>query len=251
MKKLFFIIIILMSFSSISLSKESKDHIPKNIIAVTGTCITETPADFAYFTFQINGYGKNLNNAVKNAKDKVALISESLFKIGLKDKDLETSRFYSSENYDNKAFLSSNRDYVACIDVKVNIQDFALLEKAIITVANFEPHEMSDMKFDLKNIKQIKLNTLETAVRNAKEKAELISKNLNIKHIKAINVEEIDDNIPVTLSQYSSFANSAVMGGGLSSTNGASFFVETIKIVKTVKIVFQIIKDENEENGQN
>lgn len=80
---------------------------------VSGTAEIKAPADQASFSFSVAGYGETLRKAVGNANKKISDISKKLFTIGVKEKNLNTSRFYSGENEDGKAFLSSSKDFKA------------------------------------------------------------------------------------------------------------------------------------------
>ncbi len=214
----------------------TKKTFEREIITTTGKAEIGIPADLADFSFSVTGFAKDLNTAIEQARQKVDLIANKLFKAGLKNKNLSTTKFVSSENMDDKAFLSSARDFKATLNVKVRVDSISLLESIITQVSLMNPDHISSITFSLKNIEAAKNNALIMAVEKAKEKASLLCTNLNIKLGQAIYVEE-------GLAQNQRYSNIMAMKAGVSNQtmNISSFFVKPIKVQATVQVIFAII----------
>jgi len=85
-------------------------------MTVRGKARVYAPANRAKVSFSIEGVGKSLEAAFDDARLKMDSIASDLYAIGLSDRDIESS-FYSGENFGNKAFWSSKRDYKATLSV--------------------------------------------------------------------------------------------------------------------------------------
>ena len=242
MKRIVLMIIVIMFGSTIATAQfiVNDGSLEKNVISVSATAITKVPADCASFTVKLQGHGKTLDEAVQAVRLKASRITEALIGIGLKEKDLATSKFYSSENSENKAFLSSKRDYVADIDLSIKIMDFALFDKSIITVANNNPAQMSDVNFQLIKIEKANEETLKKALQKAKSKAELMATELGVPLGKPIFIEEQSGSSSFGRGMTNSISFSEVP---IPEEDSTSFFVDAITITKTVKVVFKIVTE--------
>lgn len=216
---------------------QSPNNFEHNVIIVSGSSKTEIAADRASFYFEVSGFSDDLNSAVKSAQEKVDLISRKLFQIGLSESNLTTSQFKSSENFGDKAFLSSKRDFKALIKVQVNIDNISLLEPVINTVSIMNPDYISTLTFSLKNIEAVKILTIKEAVEKAKQKASSICESLKINLGTPLYVEEIQNN------SYPYPFNSVVNLKGVvneETTQVSSIFIENINVEASVKVIFSI-----------
>ena len=140
-------------------------------LIVSGGAEIMVPADNVNFSFEVTGKGATLNEAVKNAKEKISLISQSLYGIGLKNDNLRTSFFYSNENFGDKPFWSSKDDFKTQMKVVVSIDSLELLEPTILKISEFKPDKISKIKFTLQNYESVKINALETVIKKSKTKS--------------------------------------------------------------------------------
>lgn len=239
--KLFFLsIIILFSFQFSS----AQDY-RENKLIVYGNAVIKAQTDIATFTFSIIGVGSSLDIALNNAKDKIKLVNNELKNIGLNDRNLSTSYFYSGENQNDRAFLSSSRDYKTEIKVVVTLDSLTLLEKAITSVSKFEPDYISDIGFALKNYTKISKDVLEKAVINARENAEILATQLGITSMKPLFVEDLS--FPNGNNSSMNFVrgsrNSEVTledDGSQVVKSGNTFFSPEIKLVAKVQVIYEL-----------
>jgi len=232
-QEIVFLIIIFLCSSGFTQFWRMDDTFENNTVIVSGSVELEVPADYASFKFTVKAYGNDLRAAVDEARKKVGVISKALFSIGLKETNLTTSRFYSGENTKNKAFLSSKRDYTAAIDVIVKIDDFNFLEAAVVKVAEYEPAEMSDISYGLKNYEDYRRRSLKAALDKAAEKADLIARELKVEIDHPIYVEETPSVGATNYTNSVSIVEAEISGI-------SSIFTEKIKLEKSVKVIYQI-----------
>jgi uncharacterized protein YggE len=221
----------------------------KNSIIVFGNAEVSIPADNATFTFEVEGEGSTLSQAVNTAREKVRDISGLLFKVGLTEKNLRTSFFHSGENIGNKAFLSSKRDFKAVITVLVNIDSLELLENAIIKVSEAKPESISNIDFSLKDYEQYKMDALEKAILKAKEKANMLASKMDTKLGNILSIEEIQGE-PTTFRGGRAYPNpfnvayeiNGTTNQGINSSSG--FYAQQAKITAKVRVAIEILGNE-------
>ncbi|MBK7499673.1 MAG: SIMPL domain-containing protein [Ignavibacteriales bacterium] len=217
----------------------------ENKLIVYGNAVIKAQTDIATFTFSFIGVGPSLELAINDARNKINLVSKELKNIGLTEKSLSTSYFYSGENQNDKAFLSSSRDYKAEIKVVVTLDVFELLEKAITTVSKFSPDYISDISFALKNHSEISKEVLQKAAANAKENAEILATQLGITNMKPLYVEDLSfpngNDISRNFFRGSRNAEVVLDEKGVQTINiGNTFFSPEIKLIAKVKVIYEI-----------
>ena len=118
-------------------------------------------------------------------------------------------------------FLSSKKDFRTKITTKMVIDSLEILEEIILTLSDNEVEIISNIYFTLSNYEKYKKECRELALKNAKEKADQISKELNIKITGIYFVEELngDYNSIIDMNDIE-FTN--VMNGGFTADYGNS-----------------------------
>jgi uncharacterized protein YggE len=212
-----------------------------NYISVSGKAEIFAPADQAQFSFSVNGFGANLRAAVEQAKNKSKEISAKLLKLGLKENNLATSYFYSGENFEGKAFLSSTRDYKASITVNVTIDSLPALEESILCLSECSVENISSISFSLRNVEEVKEKARLKAVETAKNKAVQIAASLNVRLGQVKSFEETDALYPPYLQSPNPFNSVNYMARG-DGQSGSGFFAQNVSITGMVKVVYEIDK---------
>ena len=229
----------------------AQDHqSASNQITVLGSVELREIADQANFTFSGKGVGSSLRLAVENANKKMKVVTDKLIQLGIPARNISTSRFYSGENYGDKAFLSSSRDYQATLTSLVKVDSLPLLESVLYTISESDVQNLSNIGFALKDELDPRRRARTGAALKAKEKAEDIARALGVVLGRLISVEETDptrvysqqaaQNYPspfnpsVTQIQY-------LRGGSTTDESvGAAFFAQTITVTSQVRAVFEI-----------
>lgn len=193
-------IIFCLLFLLVPLTSDSKETSEKKI-TVYGNATMNVPADQARLTFMVRGTGSSLREAVANAGTKVEKVANALFSLGLKKDNLQVSKFHSGENYYDKAFLSSKRDYEAVISVIATIDDLTLLESTIFTVSEHEVKSITSIVYSLKDDSEVKEKILNMAIENAKKKASSMAGKLGMKLDKVLEIAEVQLSEPVSYKE--------------------------------------------------
>ena len=249
MKKTFVVLLFFISQTLFSQQTESK----VNQISVQGTVELKEMADQATLSFSVKGVGASLRQAVEKADKNTKVITDKLIVLGVKEKNISTSSFYSGENYGDKAFLSSSRDYQANITTIIKIDSLKLLQPVLFAISESDVQNLSQITFSLKDEVGFRRRARIEAALKAKEKAEDMTKALNISLGKVISKDEVQP----TQSLQSPFlmlrngrsnpfnpvsynTEIGLQAGVVDESKGTGFFAQTISITSQVFITFEI-----------
>jgi len=212
-----------------------------NQMIVYGTATLEKAADRALINLTLKGFGPTLEAAINQTKTKVREVSRKLFAIGLKESSLYTSSFNSGDNFEGKAFWSSNRDFRTQIDMVVTVDSLELLEPVVSVLAAASPERLSNITFALRSDSLMKLETRRLAVANAQQKATLMAGQLGVGLVRVLHVEELQiDGDLYTQGRYAvSFARVATQSA-VAEAEGGSFYGKMFSVKAGVKVVFEI-----------
>ena len=235
-------ILIFLFVSQLLIAQQNEQRVDK--ISVQGTVELREPADQASLSFSVQGTGSTLRQTVENANHTTRTIVDKLIGLGIKEKNIATSSFYSGENYGDKAFLSSSRDYKANITTLIKIDSLILLEAVILTMSEANVQNISQIEFSLKDEAGFRRRARIEAALKAKEKAEDMAKTLNSNLGKVISISEFSPTqIPGVPNPFNpSYTNTVVTSETVVIRGGAStgFFAKMVSITSSVYVSFEI-----------
>lgn len=228
---------------------QDRQSSPKQI-TVLGSVELKEIADQANFTFSVKGVGSSLRFAVENANGRMKVVTDKLIRLGIAAHSISTSRFYSGENFADKAFLSSSRDYQATLTSFVKVDSLPLLESVLYTISESEVQNLSNIGFTLKDELDPRRRARIGAALKAKEKAEDIARALGVSLGKLLSIEETDPTRVFGQQSAQDYPNpfnpsateiQFLRGGRTTDESmGAAFFAQTITVTSQVRAVFEI-----------
>ena len=227
-------------------------EIDKNKLTVFGKVRVFAQTDRATISFNIEGVGKTLENAFSDANGKIHSISEKLFEIGLNENDLVTSMFKNKENFGNKAFLSSKRDFKTTMSASVVTDSLELLEDIIIILSKSDIEIISNISFELVDYSKLRMDAFKKAAAKAKEKAEMISELLGIKlgnviEFEQLKPEKVHSSSPLISNKSNPF-NAPIILQDYNRKGGWNY-AEEIQFDSEVKLVYEILDNMNDETN--
>ncbi len=166
----------------------------RNTISATGTAETKVMPDEASVYLSI----ETLKDTADASKNENSLISDrvmsSLNEIGIRDKEIETLNYNIYPEYDWSNNQQKLKGYKATNSLKIKTKDFDLLGKIIDAGVNAGANRVESIQFELSTEREAsaKKDALESASRDAKEKAEAIASGLNIRLGKIVSVSAQD-----------------------------------------------------------
>ena len=221
-----------------------------NRLTVYGKVRVFAKADRATVTFNIKGVGRSLQLAFNDANKQINAIAERLHAIGLSEGNLSTSFFRSSENFGDKAFLSSKRDYRAIMTACITTDSLELLESIVVILSESEVRRIANITFELINYSEVRKDAMARAIDKAKEKAELISRQLGIRSGNIIEIEELKSTEPQNpwiypLIPSGPFNAPLVLSSSSRSENpdNSGIFAQEIRFDSEVRLVYEILDD--------
>lgn len=241
-------VIILSLFCLIFFQNSFAQEIKSNHLTVFGKVKVFAKADKANVVFSIKGVGRSLKLAFDDAKLKMKNISNQFDSLGLDSENISTSFFQSSENFGDKAFLSSKKDYRAVMTVTVTTDSLQLLEPLILAISASKIERIINVSFELTNYFSLRKRGLEKAISKAKEKADLVTEKLGVSYGNILEVQEIQTPQPEVESRsLYQFRRASPFNAPLyrmtESESNTSFYSQEISFYTEVKIVFEIIND--------
>jgi uncharacterized protein YggE len=215
-----------------------------NYISVQGSVELKEIADQASLSFNVRGVGASLRQAVENADKTTKTITDKLIALGVKDKDISTSSFFSGENRGDKAFLSSSRDYQANISTMIKVDSLKLLQPVLFAISESNVQNISQITFSLKDEVSFRKRARVEAALKAREKAEDIGKALNVIVGKAITIDEFPPSQTNAMvrginASYNTISVSGLQMG-VDESIGSGFFAQTISVTSQVYVTFEL-----------
>jgi uncharacterized protein YggE len=237
--KIYKAIIGVLLLSSFLIAQDSNEK----TITSFGRIELNIPADYATFSFKVITEGSSLREALDKANTKIAQVTKDIRKTGLPKRNISTSRFQTGENYGAKSFFSSKSDFRTVISTHLRVDSLAILEELLLTVSDNNVDDISNISYKLKNPEKQKLAALEKAIQKAKEKAELLAKQMNC---------EIGD--PLIITELNSSHNNRIRGGRsypnpfnavyeiseINIESGQMLYSEMINVTAEVELKIQI-----------
>lgn len=220
--------------AAVTFGQNNVDH-DANKIKVRGEAELKIPADRALLTFDVEGFGSSLREAVQNARNKSSEAVVKLIELGVPESFIETMRFHSGENSGDKPWLSSGKDYRAYINVRIKLDKLELMERVILTLSDIKVHSIGNIQFKLQDEEKHKMDAIGNAAAEARKKAEIIAKNVGAKGITPYTINEQNAHIEAPVFYTASKSSRA---GDASPASG--FQPQEITVRANVQAVFQM-----------
>jgi len=213
----------------------SQQYLGDNKLVVEGEATKIIESDRASFDFSVTGFGKSLKDAISDARTKVSDATKVLTQNNIPEENISTSTFESGENFGDKAFLSSSKDYKTLMSVYVIVDSLKNLEEIIVDLSEIGIESISNLNYSLHNIGRYIKEIKKEAIRNAKSKAEMIAEEFNVKLQKVIYIEEGG-----YYQHYPTPFNPASKVRGETISELTSLYSKPVKISQKIKVVYSI-----------
>ncbi|MCX6737843.1 MAG: SIMPL domain-containing protein [Candidatus Parcubacteria bacterium] len=179
-----------------------QDVVSKNTITVSGEGEIYAKPDLALDTFTVTTEAKTVEKAVTDNTGKMNAIIDAMKALGIEDKDLKTTSFNIYPRYEYKTDYSVQTDvwpkpetrvlvgYEVNQSLEVKIRDMTkvgdVLQKAVDAGAN----QVGGLQFTIDDPDTLKDQARDEAIKQAKDKAEILANQLGVKLTKITNFSE-------------------------------------------------------------
>lgn len=183
-------------------------------LAVVGEGKVEVTPDTAYVDA---GITVNKESSVGEVQKKINEINNkivnSLREIGIEKSDIKTSNYSINPNYKYENNENKIDGYNGNVTIEIKVRDPQLAAKVIETVTNSGANQIQGSRFVVDKPETYREQARNVAIKNAKEQASKIAKDLGIKLGNIVNIVESSPGQSIPVS-YGKIAAEAFGGGG-------------------------------------
>ena len=183
-------------------------------LAVVGEGKVEVTPDTAYVDAGITvDKASSVAEAQKRINETNNKIINSLREIGIEKADIKTSNYSLNPNYKYENNENRVDGYNGNVTVEIKVRDPQMASKVIETVTTAGANQIQGSRFVVDKPELYREEARNAAIKNAKEQAEKMAKNLGIKLGKVVNIVESSPGQSTPIS-YGKFAEGLGGGGG-------------------------------------
>ena len=183
-------------------------------LAVVGEGKVEVTPDTAYIDVGITvDHASSVSEAQKKINEINNKIINSLREIGIEKADIKTSNYSINPNYKYENNENRVDGYNGNVTIEVKVRDPQLASKVIETVTTAGANQIQGSRFVVDKPELYREEARNAAIKNAKEQAQNLAKNLGIKLGKVVNIVESSPGQSTPIS-YEKFAEGLGGGGG-------------------------------------
>ncbi len=221
----------------------------QNLVSVSGTGEAVAIPDTAQFSFSVIEEAKTTKEATDLASKKINAIIPALKDLGIEEKDIKTTGYNVYPKYDYKTTAVCTMGYCppgkqvisgyeVSQSISVKVRKTADSGAVITKVTDLGATNISGLDFIIDNPDALTAEARDNAIKNAKEKAEELSKSLGVKLTKIVNFYE-SGNQPVYYDKLMS--QNAVMGAGaMAPTVAPELPIGENKVTSNITITYEV-----------
>lgn len=209
------------------------EAVERNTVAVHGKGELSVQPDHASIRIGVNTLAQTAEKAVRENAAAAEKIRQALLISGVKTKDIRTVAYNVYPQYDRDQKIES---YSASYDLAVETDDLAKLSATLDTCVRSGANNINSIEFSLKNEKKYKQEALTLAVKDAREKAEVIARTLGKRLGEALSVSED----AATLDRRV-YARNLMKSEAVADASGAPILAGNISIRTGVSIAFELL----------
>lgn len=172
-----------------SAQADDKPSVP--IVSVDGTGSYEAAPDQANLSVGIRTYAENAQQAQQSNAETATAIQNALIEFGIPEKCIQTRDYSFYPTYDNgKNHENTITGYTVNNTITVTITDISITGKVIDLALQNGANQVNSLNFSARNTEKIRRQAMTAAVKDAREKADILAEGLGKRIIGVQNVSE-------------------------------------------------------------
>lgn len=183
-------------FSLDSFTVYQQDQEELRTITVSGEASDFVKTDMASVELVVVSEGENVQEVNTDNNEKMSDIVAALKKLGIEDKDIQTTGYNLRPRYNYDKSPATIEGYQLTQNLSVKIRDLDKIETVITTGTDNGANRINGLNFSVDNKDEYVSEVRELAVQKAKDKASEIEDVVGIKLGDIIGYREIDNNSP-------------------------------------------------------
>jgi len=160
----------------------------ENTITVSGTGEVYAKPDLAITSFSVIKEAKTVAEALSSNTEKMNAVIQAMKDQGIEDKDLKTISFNISPRYEwdksSSIYLEGERKlvgYEVSQTLEVKIRELDKTADILQSGADAGSNQVGNLQFTIENSDELKAQAREVAIDEAKEKADVLAKQLDVR----------------------------------------------------------------------
>lgn len=165
---------------------------PDKIVTVSGQCTVEVTPDRGSVTFVISHTEKDVKQAISKSTELHEKVREEFKRQKIKDLEVSTSEYSVFEKKEWEKDRQVSKGFSSRIGIRATTSEISKLGDLVAIAARLGVKETGALATYLSEQKSLdeKKKCLEVAAKNAREKAEALTKSLNVKLGRAVRIIE-------------------------------------------------------------
>ncbi len=221
---------------------------PKTII-ISGKGEVSAVPDISTINFTMRS--SRTDKDTKSLQDEISKSADSVFtklkELGISEKDIKTVNYYVNPKYGYQDCYRASSikpcdsnvvvGYEASESVQIKVRNTDNVAKVLTILAESNITEVSGPNFEIDDTEKLKIEARDMAIADAKVKAKILAKSLDVKIKKIVAFYDEENNMPSPM-MYKAMSLESGMGGD--ATRDAVLAPGDQKITSNVSITFEI-----------
>ena len=193
-----FLAVLIVFFSARALNeiKGYNRPFPAATVTVSGEGKVFVKPDVAIMNIGVLKQGADLVSTQRSAADVINRVVEMAKREGVEEKDIKTTSYSISPRYDYKDGTQIFRGYEVHQNLEVKLRDLGKVGGILSRSAEFGANQVGSIQFTVDDPKTAKEEARAMAIKDAREKAARLAKNLNINLKKLVSYSESGGGFP-------------------------------------------------------
>ncbi len=171
----------------------------RDTITIDGEGKVSGAPDVAQFSVGYRSEGRDISTVQTENTRKVNAILAEMKKLGIPDKDLQTTNYSIQPEYDWNNGRQQFRAYVVNQTVTVKVRDFSKLDAAVGKIGQLDANQFYGLDFTLDDPAKMKQEARKKALEDARRKAEELADALGIRLGRVVTYSEGGGGYPVPM----------------------------------------------------
>lgn len=161
------------------------------LLSVSGQGIAQAAPDEAIVTISVTNHAADAKTAQQVNASKAAAIQNAIKALGIDDKDIQTHNYSFYPTYSSERGQENEiNGYQASNSILVTIRDLELVGRVIDTALGYGANQISSLDFRIRNTEKLRKEALTAAIRDARNKADIIAQGLGMRIVGIKTVSE-------------------------------------------------------------
>ena len=161
-----------------------------SILSVSGSGMVQSTPDQATITIGVVTQGLTAGDAQQENAVKATAIHEALRTLGIEDKDIKTEEYNFRPEYNREGNERVIVGYTTSNTIRVRVRDVTMVGDVVDTVLTSGANTIHSLDFSIRDTNALRQKALESAVKDAREKANAIAHALGSRIIGVQHVTE-------------------------------------------------------------